>query len=200
MSNNVKRVRRLGVVGAGTMGSGIAALAASAGIPVELLDIPATEGKDRTAVARGGIERALKARPAAYMDTARAALVRPGNTEDHLERLAQCDLVIEAIIEKPEPKQALYERLEKILPPHAVIATNTSGIPITHLAKGRSPAFQRQFLGMHFFNPPRYLHLLEIIPTPDTDPAVVDGIRRFADVRLGKGVVIAKDTPNFIAN
>jgi 3-hydroxyacyl-CoA dehydrogenase len=200
MSNNVKHVRRLGVVGAGTMGSGIAALAASAGIPVELLDIPATEGKDRSAVARGGIDRALKARPAAYMDTARAALVRPGNTEDHLERLAQCDLVIEAIIEKPEPKQALYARLEKILPPHAVIATNTSGIPITHLAKGRSPAFQRQFLGMHFFNPPRYLHLLEIIPTQHTAPETLATARHFGERMLGKGVVMAKDVPGFVAN
>ena len=200
MGGSVKHIRRLGVVGAGTMGSGIAALAASAGIPVELLDIPATEGKDRSAVAKGGIERALKARPAAYMDNARAALVRPGNTEDDLERLAHCDLVIEAIIEKPEPKQALYARLERILPPHAVIATNTSGIPITSLASGRSPEFQRRFLGMHFFNPPRYLHLLEIIPTEFTSPDTIATARRFGERVLGKGVVIAKDVPGFVAN
>ncbi|MBA3889083.1 MAG: 3-hydroxyacyl-CoA dehydrogenase/enoyl-CoA hydratase family protein [Gemmatimonadaceae bacterium] len=194
------KVRKIGVVGAGTMGSGIAALAASAGVPVELLDMPSTEGKDRSAIARGGITRALKARPAAFMDDARAALVRPGNTEDDLERLADCDLVIEAIIEKPEPKQALYARLEKILKPHAVIATNTSGIPVTLLAEGRSPAFQRQFLGMHFFNPPRYLHLLEIIPTEYTSPETLATARRVGERVFGKGIVVAKDVPGFIAN
>ena len=194
------RVRKIGVVGAGTMGSGIAALAASAGVPVELLDIPATEGKDRSAPARAGIERAIKARPAGFMDNARASLVRPGNTEDDLERLRDCDLVIEAIIEKPEPKRSLYERLERILPPHAVIATNTSGIPITLLAEGRSPAFQQRFLGMHFFNPPRYLHLLEIIPTAHTAPETLASARHLGERVLGKGVVIAKDVPGFIAN
>src|SRR3954469_13485109 len=159
------RIRRLGVVGAGTMGGGIAALAASAGIPVMLLDVPAT-GNDRTAIARGGLERAKKSKPAAFMDPDRAALIAIGNTEDDLNRLADCDLVVEAIIEQLEPKRALYERLETILPSHGIVGSNTSGIPISLLTEGRSTSFKGRFLGMHFFNPPRYLHLLEIIPTP----------------------------------
>jgi 3-hydroxyacyl-CoA dehydrogenase len=195
----VRMVRRLGVVGAGTMGSGIAALAASAGIPVVLLDIPAKEG-DRGGVARQGLERARKARPAAFMDPDRAAVVRTGNTEDDLQLLADCDLVLEAIIEQPAPKRALYERLEPILKPTAIVATNTSGIPMRTLVEGRSDAFRRRFLGMHFFNPPRYLHLLELIPTPETDPAVLDEARRFSERVLGKGTILAKDVPGFVAN
>ena len=149
------RIRKLGVVGAGTMGGGIAALAASAGVPVVLLDVPAAEG-GRDAVARNGLERAKKSRPAAFMDPERAAIIRTGNTEDHLELLAECDLVIEAIIEQPEPKRALYARLEKTLPEHAIVASNTSGIPIHSLLEGRGTSFRSRFLGMHFFNPPRY--------------------------------------------
>src|SRR3954468_6496379 len=123
------RIKRLGVVGAGTMGSGIAALAASAGIPVVLLDIPAQKG-DRNDVARGGLERARKARPAAFMEPTRAAAVTLGNTDDNLVMLADCDLVIEAIIEQIGPKRDLYEKLEKILPEHTIVASNTSGIPM----------------------------------------------------------------------
>ena len=193
------RIRRLGVVGAGTMGSGIAALAASAGVPVVLLDIPGT-GADRDGPARGGIERAKKARPAAFMDVDRAATIEFGNTEDDLERLASCDLVVEAIIEQLEPKRALYERLEKILPEHAVVASNTSGIPMQLLTKGRGAGFRQHFLGMHFFNPPRYLHLLEIIPTGQTSKETIDAARRFSDRILGKGIVVAKDVPGFVAN
>jgi 3-hydroxyacyl-CoA dehydrogenase len=193
------RIRKLGVVGAGTMGSGIAALAASAGVPVVMLDVP-TAGKDRNAAARGGLERARKSKPAAFMDVDRAALIDVGNTDDDLERLADCDLVIEAIIEQVEPKRALYERLEKVLPDHAVIASNTSGIPMQMLTKGRSASFRSRFLGMHFFNPPRYLHLLEVIPTPETSPAVIRTARQFSDRLLGKGIVAAKDVPGFVAN
>jgi 3-hydroxyacyl-CoA dehydrogenase len=193
------RIRKLGVVGAGTMGSGIAALAASAGVPVVMLDVP-TAGKDRNAAARGGLERARKSKPAAFMDVDRAALIDVGNTDDDLERLADCDLVIEAIIEQVEPKRALYERLEKVLPDHAVIASNTSGIPMQMLTKGRSVSFRSRFLGMHFFNPPRYLHLLEVIPTPETSPAVIRTARQFSDRLLGKGIVAAKDVPGFVAN
>ena len=193
------RIRRLGVVGAGTMGGGIAALAASAGIPVTLLDVPAT-GNDRSAIARGGLERAKKSKPAAFMDPDRAALIAIGNTEDDLDRLADCDLVVEAIIEQLEPKRALYERLETILPSHAIIASNTSGIPINLLIEGRSASFQGRFLGMHFFNPPRYLHLLEIIPTAATAKKTIDDVRWFSDRVLGKGIVVAKDVPGFVAN
>jgi 3-hydroxyacyl-CoA dehydrogenase len=181
------------------MGGGIAALAASAGIPVTLLDVPAGEG-DRNSVARGGLDRAIKAKPAAFMAPDRAALIEIGNTEDDLQRLAACDLVIEAIIEKIEPKRALYERLQSVLPPSAVVASNTSGIPIHELVRGRDAEFRARFLGMHFFNPPRYLHLLELIPTTETAPETLDAARRFSDRVLGKGIVLAKDVPGFVAN
>ena len=193
------RIKRLGVVGAGTMGSGIAALAASAGIPVVLLDIPAPKG-DRNDVAEGGLERAKKARPAAFMDASRASAITTGNTDDNLVMLADCDLVIEAIIEQVEPKRILYEKLEKLLPAHTIIASNTSGIPMQKLLEGRSESFRSRFLGMHFFNPPRYLHLLEIIPTPETSPATLAAATRFSDRILGKGIVLAKDVPGFVAN
>lgn len=193
------RIRRLGVVGAGTMGGGIAALAASAGIPVTLLDVPAPSG-DRNAIARGGLDRARKAKPAAFMDAARASVIETGNTEDDLAKLAKCDLVIEAIIEQVEPKRALYERLERLLPEHTIIASNTSGIPMATLLEGRSDGFRSRFLGMHFFNPPRYLHLLEIIPTTDTSKDTIESARRFSDRVLGKGIVVAKDVPGFVAN
>jgi 3-hydroxyacyl-CoA dehydrogenase len=193
------RIQQLGVVGAGTMGSGIAALAASAGLPVVLLDVPAT-GADRSATARAGLDRARKAKPAAFMDLERAAAIHVGNTDDDLGRLASCDLVIEAIIEQAEPKRALYERLEKVLPEHAIVATNTSGIPIARLTEGRSASFRARFLGMHFFNPPRYLHLLEIIAGADSSREAVDAARTFSDRLLGKGIVLAKDVPGFVAN
>lgn len=193
------RIRKLGVVGAGTMGSGIASLAASAGVPVVLLDIPGS-GSDRDAPARGGVERAKKAKPAAFMDVDRASVIEIGNTDDDLEWLAGCDLVIEAIIEQLEPKRALYEHLERILPSHTIVASNTSGIPMQRLTEGRADTFRSRFLGMHFFNPPRYLHLLEIIPTPETSADSMEAARRFSDRILGKGIVVAKDVPGFVAN
>src|SRR4051812_26789374 len=193
------RIAKLGVVGAGTMGSGIAALAASAGIPVVLLDVPGPAA-DRNAPARAGLERARKARPAAFMDVAKAGLITTGNLDDSLELLRDCDLILEAIIEQPAPKQALYARLEPLLKPSAIVASNTSGIPMRILTEGRSDRFRRHFLGMHFFNPPRYLHLLELIPTADTAPEALAAARRFSEIVLGKGIVIAKDVPGFVAN
>jgi 3-hydroxyacyl-CoA dehydrogenase len=193
------RIAKLGVVGAGTMGSGIAALAASAGIPVVLLDVAGKDG-DRNGPARSGLERARKARPAAFMDPARAALITIGNLDDSLALLGDCDLILEAIVEQPAPKQALYARLEPTLRTTAIVASNTSGIPMTTLLEGRTERFRRRFLGMHFFNPPRYLHLLELIPTPETDPGVVEDARRFSEVVLGKGIVVARDVPGFVAN
>ncbi len=196
------RVRRLGIIGAGTMGSGIAALAASAGVPVELLDVPGDgpRSEDRSAPAIRGLERAKKARPAPFMDLDRARLISVGNTADHLERLASCDLVIEAIIEQIGPKRELYARLERVIGPDAVVASNTSSIPIRTLVEARSGAFRRRFLGMHFFNPPRYLHLLELIPTPETGADALATAREFSERVLGKGGVVAKDAPGFIAN
>ncbi|HEX4682018.1 MAG TPA: 3-hydroxyacyl-CoA dehydrogenase/enoyl-CoA hydratase family protein [Gemmatimonadaceae bacterium] len=193
------RIGRLGIVGAGTMGAGIAALAASAGVPVTLLDVAGKDG-DRNSPARAGIDRMKKAKPAAFMDVDRASAIEIGNLDDDLGKLATCDLVIEAIIEQLEPKQSLFARLEKILPAHTIVASNTSGIPMRLLVEGRGESWRSRFLGMHFFNPPRYLHLLEIIPTSETSRDTIEAARRFSDRILGKGIVVAKDVPGFVAN
>ncbi|HEX6053907.1 MAG TPA: 3-hydroxyacyl-CoA dehydrogenase/enoyl-CoA hydratase family protein [Gemmatimonadaceae bacterium] len=192
------RIARVGVIGAGAMGSGIAALAASAGFPVTLLDVPGDA--DRDAAARAGVQRALKARPPQFMSPDRAALIDVGNTADDLGALAECDWIIEAIIEQPGPKRQLFEQLESIVKPTAIVSTNTSAIPVRSLVETRSDAFRARFLGTHFFNPPRYLHLLELIPTERTTPDVVAAIRAFGERLLGKGIVIARDVPGFIAN
>ena len=192
------RIRKIGVVGAGTMGAAIAALAASAGLPVVLLDIPGDP--DRDGNTKRGLDRTLKSRPASFMDPSRAALIEIGNTEDDLEKLQSCDWVIEAIIEVAEPKQALFEKLDALLDSSTVVTTNTSGIPIGSLVAGRSQEFRRRFFGTHFFNPPRYLHLLEIIPTEDTDLDIISGIEVFGRSVLGKGTVRARDVPGFIGN
>ena len=192
------RIKKLGVVGAGTMGAGIAALAASAGVPVVLLDVPGKD--DPNAPAKGGLDRQLKARPPAFMDPARASLITIGNTRDNLELLKDCDLVIEAIIEQLEPKRELYARLEKILSKTAIVASNTSGLPMKDLVVGRSKGFGERFVGMHFFNPPRYLHLMEIIAAPKTSKETLETVREFSERVLGKGTIRAKDVPGFVAN
>ncbi len=197
------RVTTVGVVGAGAMGSGIAALAASAGCRVVLLDIPGdTESGsvNRSAPAENGLRKAVNTKPAAFMNQAAVTRVRTGNVEDHLAWLGECDWICEAIIELPEPKQQLFAGIESIMKPTAIVSSNTSGIPMSVLLEGRTTAFRRRFLGTHFFNPPRYMHLLEIIPTADTDPAVIGAMREFAERTLGKGIVIAHDVPGFIAN
>ena len=197
------RVTTVGVIGAGAMGSGIAAHAASAGCRVILLDIPGDANPAsplRNAPAVTGLQKALKAKPAAFLDATAAARIRTGNTDDHLAWLAECDWICEAIIEQSAPKQALFARLEPLLKKTAIVSSNTSGIPMAMLLEGRSDAFRRRFLGTHFFNPPRYMHLLELIPTPETDPAVTALMREFAERILGKGIVLAKDVPGFVAN
>ena len=196
------RINSIGVIGAGIMGAGIAALAASTGIPVVLLDIPGSDdpkSPDRSAPARKGLERVLKAKPAAFLDATRARLVTTGNTVDHLDLLARCDWVVEAIVEKPQPKQQLFATIERIAP-HAIVTSNTSGIPMAVLLEGRAEAFATRFCGTHYFNPVRYMHLLEIIPGPRTAPEVLDAVRRLHERILGKGIVLAKDAPGFVAN
>ncbi len=196
------RISKVGIIGAGTMGAGIAALAASVGLPVVLLDIPGADdpaSPDRSKPARDGLERMKKAKPAAFMEPGAAARITVGNTADDLERLADCDWILEAIIEQPGPKQALFARLEAIAP-DAIVTSNTSGIPMAILLEGRSPRFRERFLGTHYFNPPRYMHLLELIPTPETSPAVFETMRAFQERILGKGIVTAKDVPGFVAN
>ncbi|MCS7058703.1 MAG: 3-hydroxyacyl-CoA dehydrogenase/enoyl-CoA hydratase family protein [Meiothermus sp.] len=190
------RIRKVGVVGSGTMGGAIAALAASAGVPVVMLDLPGRE--DKLELVKKGLERQLASKPASFMDKGRAALIELGTTEE-LEKLKDCDWIVEVIIEKPEPKQELFARLEA-LGTGAIVSSNTSGIPMKTLLEGRGEAFRRRFLGTHFFAPVRYLHLLELIPTPETDPAVLETMRNFGERILGKGTVICKDAPGFIAN
>jgi 3-hydroxyacyl-CoA dehydrogenase len=192
-------ITRAGVLGAGTMGARIAAHLANAGIPVLLLDLPG-EGPDRNVRSRSGLEQALCGQPAAFFLPGYRERVSPGNFEDDLVRLAECDWIIEAVAENLEIKRGLLARVEAVRKRGAVVSTNTSGLPVRSIAAGFSEDFRRHFLGTHFFNPPRYLHLVEAIPAPDTLPAVTDGVRDFCDRRLGKGVVIARDTPNFIAN
>jgi 3-hydroxyacyl-CoA dehydrogenase len=197
------RVTTVGVVGAGAMGSGIAALAASAGCRVVLLDIPGDgdpKSPNRSAPAKTGLQKAMKSKPASFMEVAATARVRTGNTDDHLSLLSECDWICEAIIEQPEPKQQLFARIEALMKPSAIVSSNTSGIPMAVLLEGRGEKFRRRFLGTHFFNPPRYMHLLELIPTAETDPAVIGTMREFAERTLGKGIVMAKDVPGFVAN
>ena len=200
------KVHNAVVIGAGTMGAALAAHLANAGVPVTLLDIvpkdvPVEAGKAaRNKIVDDGLERAKKSRPASFFSTDQLSLVKTGNLEDDFEIIAEADWVIEAIIENLKIKQQLMERIDKVRKPFAIISTNTSGIPVKDITEGRSESFKKHFLGTHFFNPPRYLKLLEIIPTNDTLPEVVKFISWFGEYRLGKGIVICKDTPNFIGN
>jgi 3-hydroxyacyl-CoA dehydrogenase len=195
------QVKKAAVLGAGTMGAQIAAHLANAGIPALLLDIvPKDQAQDRNAIARAGLEAAKKAKPAAFFTADRTAVITIGNFEDDLPQLKDCDLIIEAVVENLGIKRSLYEKVEQHRRPGSVVASNTSGIPLAQLAEGRSDDFRAHFLGMHFFNPPRYMHLVEIIRTEWTKPEVSCSMFGFLDERLGKGVVVAKDRPNFIAN
>jgi 3-hydroxyacyl-CoA dehydrogenase len=208
------RIERAAVLGAGTMGAQIAAHLANAGIPTLLLDIvprePAPEEtaqgltlesvEVRNRIARAGLEAAKKAKPAAFMSAHAARLVSVGNFDDDLAKLKDCDLIVEAVVENLEIKRKLFERVEQQRRPGSIVVTNTSGIPVAQIAEGFSEDFRAHFLGAHFFNPPRYLHLCELIPTEWTKPEVACSLFGFVDQRLGKGVVVAKDRPNFIAN
>jgi 3-hydroxyacyl-CoA dehydrogenase len=194
-------VCKVAVLGAGVMGAAIAAHLVNVGIPSFLLDIvPPGETKDRDIIARTGLEKALKAKPASFYSKRAAKLVTIGNIEDDLEVLADVDWIIEAVVERLDIKHALYGKIEMVLTPGTIISSNTSGLPAHMLVEGRSEEFRRHFLITHFFNPVRYMRLLEIVPNRDTDPALLQFMQHFATNVLGKGVVLCKDTPNFIAN
>ncbi|MCJ2183378.1 3-hydroxyacyl-CoA dehydrogenase NAD-binding domain-containing protein [Novosphingobium sp. 1949] len=193
-------ISKVCVIGAGTMGAGIAAQVANAGVPVLLLDIVPEDGANRSAIAEGAVARMLKTEPAPFMSKAAARLVETGNIEDDLAKVADCDWIIEAVIERLDIKQGLYEKLEALKRPGAAVSSNTSTIPLEKLVEGRSDAFKADFLITHFFNPPRYMRLMEIVTGPATDAGVATRVRLFADVALGKTVVDANDTPGFIAN
>jgi len=199
-------IQKAVVLGAGTMGARIAAHFANAGLPCVLLDIvppdwkPGTPASDRNRLARNGVEAAKKSRPAAFFNAALAEKIAIGNFEDDLARCAEADWIIEVVAENLEIKRNLLARVAPFRKPGAIVTTNTSGLPVHLIAEGLSHEFQQHWAGTHFFNPPRYLKLVEVIPGPKTSPDVMETLREFCDVRLGKGVVVAKDTPNFIAN
>ncbi len=198
----MKRINKVAILGAGTMGARIAAHFANAGVPSYLFDIvpPDADGPARNKIAAAGLDAAKKSKPAAFMDASLARLVTVGNFEDDLKKLADVDWIIEAVVENLDIKRSLLRKVEAIRKPGTIVTTNTSGLPVGKIAEGFSDEFRWAWFGTHFFNPPRYMRLLEIIPTPEADRAAIDAIAHFCDVRLGKGVVIAKDTPNFIGN
>jgi 3-hydroxyacyl-CoA dehydrogenase len=193
-------IAKAGVIGAGVMGSGIAAQIANAGIPVVLLDIVPKGATNRNAIAEGAVARLLKSDPAAFMHPRNARLVTTGNLEDNLDLLKDCDWIVEAVLEDPKIKRALYEKLDAVRKPGSVVSSNTSTIPLAILVKDMPAAFQGDFLITHFFNPPRYMRLLELVAGPATRQDAVSEIGNFCDVALGKGVVRCKDRPGFIAN
>jgi 3-hydroxyacyl-CoA dehydrogenase len=202
----MKRINKVAILGAGTMGARIAAHFANAGVPSYLLDIvpgdvaPGAGSAARNRIAAAGLDAAKKSKPAAFMDASLARLVTVGNFDDDLKKLAEVDWVIEAVVENLDLKRALLRKVEAVRKAGTIVTTNTSGLPVGKISEGFSDDFCRSWFGTHFFNPPRYMRLLELIPTPDADRAAIDAVSHFCDVQLGKGVVLAKDTPNFIGN
>src|SRR6266853_986533 len=202
----MKRIHKVAILGAGTMGARIAAHFANAGVPSLLLDIvppnlpPDADRSSRNKIAATGLDGARKSKPAAFFEASLSRLVSVGNFDDDLKRLTEVDWIIEAVVENLEIKRSLLRKVETIRKPGTIVTTNTSGLPVAKIAEGFSEDFRRSWFGTHFFNPPRYMRLLELIPTPDTDCALIEAVTHFCDTQLGNGVVLAQDTPNFIAN
>ncbi|MBN2160526.1 MAG: enoyl-CoA hydratase/isomerase family protein [Spirochaetes bacterium] len=205
----VRRIQKVAVIGSGIMGGGIAALCASAGIPTILLDIVPFDLKDdekkdpkaRNRIVNAGMDALKKSKPALLMDKEKdLSLIQTGNLEDDFKKLAECDWIVEVVVENLKIKQELFGKIEKIMKKGAIISTNTSGLPLNQIAQGRTKAFKEHFLGTHFFNPVRYMHLLEIIPGKETKKDILKFMADFGERVLGKGIVWAKDTPNFIGN
>jgi 3-hydroxyacyl-CoA dehydrogenase len=203
-----RRIKKAAVLGSGVMGSGIACHFANIGLEVLLLDILPPNLSDaeksnraaRNRMADTALANALKSKPAPLYDKKFASRIQTGNFEDDMARINDCDWVIEVVVERLDIKKQIFEQVDRLRKPGSIVSSNTSGIPIHLMLEGRSDDFRRHFLGTHFFNPPRYMRLLEIIPTPDTDPAIVDFLMHYGDVQLGKQTVLCKDTPAFIAN
>lgn len=202
------RIRKVAVLGSGLMGSGIACQFANCGfdvlmldiVPFDLTDDQKKDKKQRNRIVQGAFDNALKLKPAALYDKAFASRITLGNFDDDLPKISDCDWVIEVVVERLDIKQQLFEKVEKFRKPGTLITSNTSGIPINLMAAGRSDDFRKNFCGTHFFNPPRYMRLLEVIPTKETDPEIISFLMHFGDVFLGKKTVLCKDTPAFIAN
>ncbi|MEJ0063898.1 MAG: 3-hydroxyacyl-CoA dehydrogenase/enoyl-CoA hydratase family protein [Alphaproteobacteria bacterium] len=193
-------IQKIAVLGSGVMGSQIAAQAANAGVPVLLLDIVPKDAKDRNQLAKGALERMQKADPAPFMHAKAIKLVTPGNLEDDLQKLADVDWIVEAVLENPQVKSDIYKKIDAARKTGSIVSSNTSTIPLHILTGGQSEQFARDFLVTHFFNPPRYMRLLELVAGPKTRPDAVTAVSDFIDKRMGKGIVICKDTPGFIAN
>ncbi|MFO7912688.1 MAG: 3-hydroxyacyl-CoA dehydrogenase NAD-binding domain-containing protein [Desulfotignum sp.] len=203
-----RKIRKAAVIGSGIMGGGIAALLAGAGVKVLLLDIVPFDLKDeekndpaaRNRIVKAGLDAALASSPSLFFNKKDAGLISIGNLEDDFEKLTDCDWIVEVVVERLDIKRSLFEKVEKIKKPGAIVTTNTSGIPLQDITKGFSAEFRQHFMGTHFFNPVRYMHLLEMIPGEDTLPEILDFMAKFGEKNLGKGIVWAKDTPNFVGN
>lgn len=203
-----RKIKKAGVIGSGTMGGGIAALLAGAGVETLLLDIVPRDLKEeekndaaaRNRIVKQGFDAMMKAQPALLMHPKDADRIAIGNTEDDFDKLKDCDWIVEVVVENLKIKQELFKRVEAVRKPTAIVSSNTSGIPLKSMSEGLGTGFKQHFLGTHFFNPVRYMKLLEIIPGEETLPEVLDFISDFGEKRLGKGIVRAKDTPNFIGN
>ena len=193
-------IRKVAVIGAGVMGAGIAAQIANAGVPVLLLDIVKPGAADRNAVAAGAVAKMLKTEPAPFMSKDAAKLVEVGNIEDDLGKIAGCDWVVEAIIERLDLKQDLYRKIDAVRRPGTAVSSNTSTIPLADLVGGLPESFAADFLITHFFNPPRYMRLLEVVAGPRSNPQTVAAVSRFCDIAMGKTIVNCNDAPGFIAN
>lgn len=204
----IRKIRKAAVIGSGIMGGGIAALLAGAGVKVQLLDIVPFDLKDnekndpmaRNRIAKAGLDAALTSSPSLFFNKKDANLISIGNLEDDIQQLAQCDWIIEVVVENLGIKRELFTKIEKIRKKDAIVTSNTSGIPLKDISKGFSKEFKEHFMGTHFFNPVRYMHLLELIPGKETLPEVLEFLARFGEKNLGKGIVWAKDTPNFVGN
>ena len=192
--------KKVAVIGSGVMGAGIAAQVANAGVPVLLLDIVGKDEGDRSSIARAAVARMLKTEPAPLMSDRAAKLISVGNIDDDLGQVADCDWIVEVVLERLDVKQGLYKRLDAVRKPGTPVSSNTSTIPLAMLIDGMPDAFANDFLITHFFNPPRYMRLLEIVTGPKSDPAMVERVSRFCDVAMGKSIVLCKDSPGFIAN
>jgi 3-hydroxyacyl-CoA dehydrogenase len=203
-----RKIRQAAVIGSGIMGGGIAALLAGAGVKVLLLDIVPFDLKDeektdptaRNRIVKAGLDAALASSPSLFFNKKDAGLIAIGNLEDDIDKLAGCDWIVEVVVERLDIKRSLFEKVAKIRKPGAIVTTNTSGIPLKDITDGFSEEFRQHFMGTHFFNPVRYMHLLELIPGEETLPEVLDFISKFGEKNLGKGIVWAKDTPNFVGN
>ncbi len=204
----IRKVRKAAVIGSGIMGGGIAALLAGAGVNVQLLDIVPFDLKDeekndpaaRNRIVKAGLDAALASAPSLFFNKKDAALISIGNLEDDIETLSDCDWIVEVVVENLKIKRELFKKIEKIRKPGSIVTSNTSGIPLKDISQGFSKEFKEHFMGTHFFNPVRYMHLLELIPGADTLPEILDFIAGFGEKNLGKGIVWAKDTPNFVGN